>query len=457
MENKVVRLLDWCNKFKNDVKKTNTKNRIESLNLNNSLKQIEIENFKIEMQHREEKAKLEYFRKLVKIGFLNHLVFLAMCVSIALTLIGFNLFKDWNFCCYIDTGLFNLYIPDYNTGLKISIIIILTVLQIITFNTASIRTQIYKYFNRNYGAINKITTILLPISIVGNFNTLITVISFGNNVLNIIITSLMCVCLDMSIITYKNIIHDKKNQNFSRPFENEMQDNISILHMIYNLIFDYIRIKLMKPYFETRKNFKDSLKKYKGNEIDFKDNSKNLKTNDLKINNFEDNIKFEDNTEKYSLGILKNFKDKKYIEDTNTNTMLGISNQNKDNKKSIKKDSKDLNIIEKPTIDFRDSLKNLKINTKTQNLSQDSFKDNLENLDLTFEDKYAMIKNQVLSLKENEGISKKNFNKIIDKENDWKKVRRKLINDGLAYTENTSTKRTNKYKNEEIKENIVNG
>ncbi|MGD9152491.1 MAG: hypothetical protein PVG30_02385, partial [Gammaproteobacteria bacterium] len=174
-----------------------------------------------------------------------------------------------------------------------------------------------------------------------------------------------------------------------------------------------------------------------------------------------------------SLSKPENFKDKKQLETSDTKGILGISSQDKDKLKNFKDNSENFKDNLKHSINFKDksktfkddpknfkdslknskdnpenfkdSLKNSKDNPKNFKDSLKIFKDNLEPEELTFWDKYAIIKNQVKALKENEVISKKTFKHLITKDNDWKKVRKNLVNDSLAFTENTTTRR--KYNN----------
>jgi hypothetical protein len=476
--NVVVSLIDFCNKFKNDIRKTNVKNRIENLMFETELKQNEIENFNLKIEHDKVESKLNYLESIANTKFMTVLLFLLMLSSIILTPMGYGLF--------------------YVSFLSITLIVILTIIQILTFYVAAIKTQVYLYFNKSYGVINMITMILVPISIIGNYNTLIKVIRLDTPLIGKIVTILICIMLDISIITINTLKHDKKHKNFTTPIENEMQDKISILHMLKTIFFDWLRIKLMKPYFEIRKNFKDNLKFFKDNPENFKDNLKIFKDNS---ENFKDNLKFfKDNPEnfkdnlkpsEYSLEILndfkdnpknfkdnnisslskpENFKDKKQLETSDTKGILGISSQDKDKPKNFKDNPENFKDNLKHSINFKDksktfkddpknfkdslknskdnpenfkdSLKNSKDNPKNFKDSLKFFKDNLEPEELTFWDKYAIIKNQVKALKENEVISKKTFKHLITKDNDWKKVRKNLVNDGLAFTENTTTRRT---------------
>jgi len=186
-----------------------------------------------------------------------------------------------------------------------------------------------------------------------------------------------------------------------------------------------------------------------------------------------------------SLSKLENFKDKKQLETSDTKGILGISSQDKDNLKNFKDNPENFKDNLKHSINFKDNPKNFKDNpenfkdnpknfkdkTKFFKDNLENFKDNPENFkdnpknfkdktkifkdsleseELTFWDKYAIIKNQVKALKENEVISKKTFKYLITKDNDWKKVRKNLVNDGLAFTENTTTRRTNNKTNEKV-------
>ena len=478
-KNVVVNLIDFCNKFKKDIRKTNVKNRVENLMLETELKQKEIDAFKIRMDHDRVESKLNYLESIANTKFMTVLLFLLMLSSIVLTPMGYGLF--------------------YVSFLSIALIIVLTIIQILTFYVAAIKTQVYLYFNKSYGVINMITMILVPISIIGNYNTLIKVIRLDTPLIGQIVTILICIMLDISIITINTLKHDKKYKNFTTPIENEMQDKISILHMLKTIFFDRLRIKLMKPYFETRKNFKDNLKIFKDNPKNFKDNLKLFKDNsenfkdDLKtseysleiLNDFKDNPKnFKDNNMN-SLSKLENFKDKKQLETSDTKGILGISSQDKDNPKNFKDNPENFKDNLKHSINFKDNPENFKDNPKNfkdnsenfkdnpknfkdktkifkdnpENFKDSSenfkdktkiFKDNLESEELTFWDKYAIIKNQVKALKENEVISKKTFKYLITKDNDWKKVRKNLVNDGLAFTENTTTRRTNNKTNEKV-------
>ena len=457
-KNVVVNLIDFCNKFKKDIRKTNVKNRVENLMLETELKQKEIDAFKIRMDHDRVESKLNYLESIANTKFMTVLLFLLMLSSIILTPMGYGLF--------------------YVSFLSIALIVVLTIIQILTFYVAAIKTQVYLYFNKSYGVINMITMILVPISIIGNYNTLIKVIRLDTPLIGQIVTILICIMLDISIITINTLKHDKKYKNFTTPIENEMQDKISILHMLKTIFFDRLRIKLMKPYFETRKNFKDNLKLFKDNSKNFKDNPENFKDNlklfkdnsenfkdDLKtseysleiLNDFKDNPKnFKDNNMN-SLSKLENFKDKKQLETSDTKGILGISSQDKDNPKNFKDNSENFKDNLKHSINFKDNPKNSKNNPKnfkdnSENFKDKTkiFKDSLESEELTFWDKYAIIKNQVKALKENEVISKKTFKYLITKDNDWKKVRKNLVNDGLAFTENTTTRRTNNKTNEKV-------
>jgi len=499
-KNVVVNLIDFCNKFKKDIRKTNVKNRVENLMLETELKQKEIDAFKIRMDHDRVESKLNYLESIANTKFMTVLLFLLMLSSIILTPMGYGLF--------------------YVSFLSIALIVVLTIIQILTFYVAAIKTQVYLYFNKSYGVINMITMILVPISIIGNYNTLIKVIRLDTPLIGQIVTILICIMLDISIITINTLKHDKKYKNFTTPIENEMQDKISILHMLKTIFFDRLRIKLMKPYFETRKNFKDNLKIFKDNPKNFKDNLKLFKDNseNFKDNpkNFKDNLKlFKDNSENFkddlktseysleilndfkdnpknfkdnnmnSLSKLENFKDKKQLETSDTKGILGISSQDKDNLKNFKDNPENFKDNLKHSINFKDNPKNFKDNpenfkdnpknfkdkTKFFKDNLENFKDNPENFkdnpknfkdktkifkdsleseELTFWDKYAIIKNQVKALKENEVISKKTFKYLITKDNDWKKVRKNLVNDGLAFTENTTTRRTNNKTNEKV-------
>ena len=478
-KNVVVNLIDFCNKFKKDIRKTNVKNRVENLMLETELKQKEIDAFKIRMDHDRVESKLNYLESIANTKFMTVLLFLLMLSSIILTPMGYGLF--------------------YVSFLSIALIVVLTIIQILTFYVAAIKTQVYLYFNKSYGVINMITMILVPISIIGNYNTLIKVIRLDTPLIGQIVTILICIMLDISIITINTLKHDKKYKNFTTPIENEMQDKISILHMLKTIFFDRLRIKLMKPYFETRKNFKDNLKFFKDNPKNFKDNLKLFKDNsenfkdDLKtseysleiLNDFKDNPKnFKDNNMN-SLSKLENFKDKKQLETSDTKGILGISSQDKDNPKNFKDNPENFKDNLKHSINFKDNPKNFKDNPKNFKDNSENFKDNpknfkdktkifkdnsenfkdssenfkdktkifkdsLESEELTFWDKYAIIKNQVKALKENEVISKKTFKYLITKDNDWKKVRKNLVNDGLAFTENTTTRRTNNKTNEKV-------
>ena len=457
-KNVVVNLIDFCNKFKKDIRKTNVKNRVENLMLETELKQKEIDAFKIRMDHDRVESKLNYLESIANTKFMTVLLFLLMLSSIILTPMGYGLF--------------------YVSFLSIALIVVLTIIQILTFYVAAIKTQVYLYFNKSYGVINMITMILVPISIIGNYNTLIKVIRLDTPLIGQIVTILICIMLDISIITINTLKHDKKYKNFTTPIENEMQDKISILHMLKTIFFDRLRIKLMKPYFETRKNFKDNLKFFKDNPKNFKDNLKLFKDNsenfkdDLKtseysleiLNDFKDNPKnFKDNNMN-SLSKLENFKDKKQLETSDTKGILGISSQDKDNPKNFKDNPENFKDNLKHLINFKDNPKNFKDNPKNFKDNSENFKDNpknfkdktkifkdsLESEELTFWDKYAIIKNQVKALKENEVISKKTFKYLITKDNDWKKVRKNLVNDGLAFTENTTTRRTNNKTNEKV-------
>ena len=478
-KNVVVNLIDFCNKFKKDIRKTNVKNRVENLMLETELKQKEIDAFKIRMDHDRVESKLNYLESIANTKFMTVLLFLLMLSSIILTPMGYGLF--------------------YVSFLSIALIVVLTIIQILTFYVAAIKTQVYLYFNKSYGVINMITMILVPISIIGNYNTLIKVIRLDTPLIGQIVTILICIMLDISIITINTLKHDKKYKNFTTPIENEMQDKISILHMLKTIFFDRLRIKLMKPYFETRKIFKDNLKTFKDNPKNFKDNLKLFKDNsenfkdDLKtseysleiLNDFKDNPKnFKDNNMN-SLSKLENFKDKKQLETSDTKGILGISSQDKDNPKNFKDNPENFKDNLKHSINFKDNPKNFKDNPKNFKDNSENFKDNpknfkdktkifkdnsenfkdssenfkdktkifkdsLESEELTFWDKYAIIKNQVKALKENEVISKKTFKYLITKDNDWKKVRKNLVNDGLAFTENTTTRRTNNKTNEKV-------
>ena len=457
-KNVVVNLIDFCNKFKKDIRKTNVKNRVENLMLETELKQKEIDAFKIRMDHDRVESKLNYLESIANTKFMTVLLFLLMLSSIILTPMGYGLF--------------------YVSFLSIALIVVLTIIQILTFYVAAIKTQVYLYFNKSYGVINMITMILVPISIIGNYNTLIKVIRLDTPLIGQIVTILICIMLDISIITINTLKHDKKYKNFTTPIENEMQDKISILHMLKTIFFDRLRIKLMKPYFETRKNFKDNLKIFKDNPKNFKDNLKLFKDNsenfkdDLKtseysleiLNDFKDNPKnFKDNNMN-SLSKLENFKDKKQLETSDTKGILGISSQDKDNPKNFKDNPENFKDNLKHSINFKDNPKNFKDNPEIFKDNPENFKDNpknfkdktkifkdsLESEELTFWDKYAIIKNQVKALKENEVISKKTFKYLITKDNDWKKVRKNLVNDGLAFTENTTTRRTNNKTNEKV-------
>lgn len=429
-QNVVVSLIDFCNKFKNDIRKTSVKNRIENLMLETELKQNEIETFKMRMEHDKVESKLNYLESIANTKVMTVLLFLLMLASIVLTPMGYGLF--------------------YISFLSITLIVVLTIIQILTFYIAAIKTQVYLYFNKSYSVINMITMILVPISIIGNYNTLVKVIILDNPLIAKIVTALICIMLDISIITLNTLKHDKKHKNFTTPIENEMQDKISIFHMLKTIIFDSLRIKLMKPYFEIRNNFKDNLKQFKDNTQDFKDNLETSGDNLKILNNFKDNSNCSNDSNISDLSKFKNFKDKKQLDASNTNDMLGIFNQDKDNTKAFKDNLESFKDNPKIPIDFKDSIKSFKDNTKNFKDNLETFKDNLEIDELTFEDKYAIIKNQVRALNENETISKKTFKHLITKDNDWKKVRKNLINDGLAFTENTTTRRTNNKLNEKV-------
>ena len=379
-QNLLIRSLNSITGFKKDLKKTLAENEIDYINSSMELQEKQIEQFKTKLKFQKQEAKLSLFDKVLKVGFIQWcVVVLPLIASCITTPIGYGLFEKAD--TVTKEGI-----------LAIVLIGILIVLQIKTFFYLAKYNEIYLYFNKNNIWVTILSLLLVPCSVVGNYHTFIDIVESP------VIALLMCLGLDIGIITGMKIINDKKSKNFSEPITEEMQDKFTIFHMLKSITFDRFKMKLANRYIENRSAYKNTLKKIenlnqispknsKDNNNLFKDMNQDFKDKQLLVQDmnqdFKDNdLKVQDINKKPKL-VLRICKDKaKIFKDKNLSLKkVRDSLRTKPNWTAlISRCSKTslgfVGIVENCPKDFKDINQTFKDINQEQNISPKTFKDN---------------------------------------------------------------------------------
>jgi hypothetical protein len=450
-----MKILKKINEIKLNFLKIYTENKTDKIKLKNELKKQEILNFEIEHKHYINNTRLKFMKSTKNTKTLSLFLCLMIIGSTLMTCAGLN--------------CFSMLASSDKLIMGIVLTIILVKIQIITFYGSAIYNYVYKNFNTHSKKLKLIPLILLPVSILGNFNFLkMFVVVFGNKYIDNTITILICIVYDLSIITFMGYRYDKKHLIFSYFNKENLQEDVSIIAMIIFIITNWFRQKIKPKYINSLKKYKNGLT----NSLDDLTNNLDQNKNDLTLlndltNNLDQNKNvlndltnsLDQNKNDLTLldGSKKSVEQNKNVLDDLTNSL----DQNKNNStllnNLINSLDQNKNVLDGSKNSLDQNKNNLTLlNGSKKSLNQNKNKREIEEIEkLSYTELLNAIKSLIYAYKENEEVKASSFKNLfsIDTQT-WRKIRTQLQKENLIYTKE-GTKRSYKSKNINIRNKIL--